>query len=270
MFARSDNRSPWGRASAPTVISIIALVFAMLGGAYAANKDSAGSEANASAKKVVKGPRGPRGKTGPAGTAGPAGPAGAKGETGAAGSNGSNGTNGADGADGVNGEDGLSVISTPIPPGEEACDELGGSEFEVEESGEQTFACNGNPAEFPATLPGGVTETGFWALPSTASPEGGYLASVSFPIPLAGNIEGSKTLIEGVDPEVTFDEHCEGAAASPTAESGYLCVYVKGTINVTLSTLGEIEETGGSVELEVTPTEESTFTFLEIVWAVTG
>jgi hypothetical protein len=91
------------RFGIPGVISVIALVFAMFGGAYAANDDNGGDKASASAK-AKKGPRGPRGPKGPKGPAGPAGPAGAKGDTGAAGSNGTNGTNGSAGAAGKSAE----------------------------------------------------------------------------------------------------------------------------------------------------------------------
>src|ERR1700704_3299328 len=74
------------RFGIPGVISVIALVFAMLGGAYAAS-NSGGGKATASAK-AKRGPRGPKGATGPAGPTGPAGatgPSGARGATGAAG-----------------------------------------------------------------------------------------------------------------------------------------------------------------------------------------
>jgi hypothetical protein len=51
MFSTLRNRF-----GIPGVISVIALVFAMLGGAYAANNSSGGGKATASAK-VKKGPR---------------------------------------------------------------------------------------------------------------------------------------------------------------------------------------------------------------------
>jgi hypothetical protein len=54
------------RFGIPGVISVIALVFAMLGGAYAASNSNDDGKATASAKK---GPRGPRGKPGPPGPA---------------------------------------------------------------------------------------------------------------------------------------------------------------------------------------------------------
>jgi hypothetical protein len=88
------------RFGIPGVISVIALVFAMFGGAYAASNSSNAGKATASAK-AKKGPRGPKGATGPAGPAGaqgPAGPAGAKGDAGANGSNGAAGATGPEGS----------------------------------------------------------------------------------------------------------------------------------------------------------------------------
>jgi hypothetical protein len=92
--------------NASTLIALLALVFAVTGGAFAAtghggSPASALASVKAGAAKSKRGPRGPQGPAGPAGKngapgpAGPAGPAGAKGETGAAGANGSNGSNGA-------------------------------------------------------------------------------------------------------------------------------------------------------------------------------
>jgi hypothetical protein len=86
----------------------IALVFAMSGGAYAANKYLITSTKQispkvlkslkgASGKNGAAGPAGPAGATGSAGTAGPQGTAGLKGENGAPGTNGKNGTNGVTG-----------------------------------------------------------------------------------------------------------------------------------------------------------------------------
>lgn len=74
----------------PTAIAVIALVFAMSGGAIAAN--NAGSSAEAS--KVVRGPKGPKGKPGPQGPTGPQGPKGDKGERGATGPQGPKGDTG--------------------------------------------------------------------------------------------------------------------------------------------------------------------------------
>jgi hypothetical protein len=73
--------------SVPTAIAVVALVFAMTGGAFAA-KDYATGAAKGSKSKAKRGPRGPKGKQGPAGPEGPqgkqgpAGPQGPKGDTG--------------------------------------------------------------------------------------------------------------------------------------------------------------------------------------------
>ena len=88
----------------PLFVSIAALVFAMVGGAYAAT-GGGGGKATASAKGK-KGPRGPRGPAGPAGPAGPQGSAGAKGSDGAQGPKGDKGDTGNQGAPGKNGIDG--------------------------------------------------------------------------------------------------------------------------------------------------------------------
>ena len=60
-------REPFGKAG--LIVGIVALVFAMLGGAYAATNNG-GGKATASAKGKP-GPAGKPGKTGPAGPAGP-------------------------------------------------------------------------------------------------------------------------------------------------------------------------------------------------------
>jgi len=86
------------RIGIPGAIAIVALVFAMLGGAYAAsNGRGQKAGADASAKKAKRGPRGPRGLTGPTG---PTGPQGSKGEPGVKGDAGPPGTPGKDGQTG--------------------------------------------------------------------------------------------------------------------------------------------------------------------------
>jgi hypothetical protein len=151
------------RFGIPGVISVIALVFAMLGGAYAASNNSGGGKATASAK-AKKGPRGPKGATGPQGPQGPAGAKGDKGDTGLAGAVGSAG---APGSAGSAGADGKSVTSTPIPPGpsEPLCKGYGGVEYLIEDALEGTTVCNGeegSPWTAGGTLPPGKTETGYY------------------------------------------------------------------------------------------------------------
>jgi hypothetical protein len=229
------------RFGIPGVISVIALVFAMLGGAYAASDNAGSGKATASAKKGPRGPRGPKGPKGPAGPSGPAGPAGAKGDTGAAGSNGSNGTNGAPGAPGK------SVNASEIPAEEPECEERGGAMIEPDE-GADVEICNGDagsPWTAGGTLPVGSTETGAWSGEYSAGFR--YASSISFAVPLASPLIGTGCFfpideancnVHYINPagkEVLIDEEeafhevtstkCLGTTASPKATSGELCVY---------------------------------------------
>jgi hypothetical protein len=226
MFSTLRNRF-----GIPGVISVIALVFAMFGGAYAASNSSGGGKATASAK-AKQGPRGKTGKTGPAGPAGPAGPvgpAGAKGDAGAAGSNGSNGAPGAPGQ---------SVTASNAAPEPAHCEE-GGAKFVVGTT--TTYACNGaeggpgpegSPWTDGGTLPVGATETGTWSVranPADAPP----LVSISFPIPLTAGLD--EFHVHYVE---TPGGACTGSALNPTAASGSLCVY-KGFANGLAPAAGE-------------------------------
>ncbi|HWA53607.1 MAG TPA: hypothetical protein VG816_05480 [Solirubrobacterales bacterium] len=211
------------RFGIPGVISVIALVFAMFGGAYAASNSSGDGKATASKTKTVKGPRGPKGATGPAGPQGPAGP---KGDTGAAGSN---------GTIGIPGAPGMSVTSTELSVGNENC-EFGGSEFTAASG--TSYACNGaegaeGPAGSPWTvngLPSGASETGTWAV--GPYPAGGFFYSpISFAVPLSVgsavavhfiNIHGQEERESG---EIGTSADCPGSVTHPTALPGNLCVY---------------------------------------------
>ncbi len=245
------------RFGIPGVISVIALVFAMFGGAYAASNSASGGKATASAK-AKKGPRGPKGATGPAGPAGPQGPAGAQGAAGA---------NGKDGANGVSGK---SVITASVDganePAGEPCEERGGTSLEVEGSGVKRYACNGeegaegvpgtegSPWAVNGTLPVGATETGTWTLgeiKSGVEPEVVRLP-ISFTIPLAApldevdvhyiNASGQEEL--GPGDEVASTK-CHGSVSAPQADSGNLCVYTgQLAVAVTWSSLIHRADTG--------------------------
>jgi hypothetical protein len=78
------------------IISIVALVAALGGGAYAASGGLTGKQK----KEVEKIAKKYAGKPGAVGATGPSGPAGAKGDAGAAGATGTNGTNGTNGNQG--------------------------------------------------------------------------------------------------------------------------------------------------------------------------
>ena len=258
------------RFGIPGVISVIALVFAMLGGAYAANNSSGGGKATASAK-AKKGPRGPKGATGPAGPAGPAGP------QGPAGANGKDGSNGSSGKDGTNGAPGKSVLTASFEgtnePVGEPCEERGGSSIEVEGSGLKRYACNGASGQdgqdgqtgFTKTLPPGSTETGAWFAPMPKLHRELQMASISFSIPLAAGIDGAHTLLEN---EADFATHCHGSFESPSADPGYFCAY--GAIFNAAVRVEGLGTAGGQMEIEVGLDEEIPFTAAAGTWAVTG
>jgi Collagen triple helix repeat (20 copies) len=205
-------------STAALILSVMALVFALMGGAYAAS--------HAQQKKTVvkRGPRGPKGATGPAGLAGPQGPAGANGKNGTNGTNGTKGEQGGPGADGTNGEPGESPVGAPFTGaeelaafGEEPCNGSGGIEYEVESTGDSQILCNGrqgvdgeegSPWTDGGTLPPGATETGYWLY--TAPPQkievdvggapqeiqigtAGIYAPISFPIPFPFNLKEEHT-----------------------------------------------------------------------------
>jgi Collagen triple helix repeat (20 copies) len=208
------------RFGIPGVISVIALVFAMLGGAYAASDNGgSGSKASASAKKGPRGPRGPKGPAGPAGPAGPqgpAGPAGAKGDTGAAGSN---GTNGKDGEDGTDGTDGVSVTTSAA-----SAEECPSGGIKVTSASPPAKVCNGQTG-FVETLPSEATEKGTWSFQGT----GGVIqtAPISFPIPLsAADAASIKKARFSTEPAAAFEPECPGTINDPKAEPGALCFYV--------------------------------------------
>ena len=218
------------RFGIPGVISVMALVFAMLGGAYAAQSNSGGSKATASAK--AKKLRGPKGAAGPAGPVGPAGPAGPKGEKGADGTNGGEGLTGPAGTPGKSVE--LSEVEATNEPAEEPCEERGGVEVEVEGSGDKQYVCNGIQGSggggggLPETLPKGATLTGAWdaGVPEGLSPTGTVATAISFPVPLSaapGTVfvpaEG-----QGSNPDPV---NCPGTVEAPQAVSGWLCLYAE-------------------------------------------
>jgi hypothetical protein len=195
MFSTLRNRF-----GIPGVISVIALVFAMLGGAYAANNSGSAGKATASAK-AKKGPRGPKGATGPAG---PAGPAGAKGDTGANGTNGSNGSDGAKGATGATGPQGLAGATGATGP-----------------IGPTGPSGGGGGGGLPTTLGSGETETGTYAI--NGNPQEIQTTAISFPIPLKPtDAEGVTRHTAGPDGDST----CLGTVLEPSAPEGFFCRYV--------------------------------------------
>jgi len=206
------------RFGVPGVIAVAALVFAMVGGAYAAKKYviTSTNQIKPSVLKSLKG------QTGPAGVAGTPGAAGAKGDPGA------------------KGTDGVSVTSTGASGAE--CP-AGGTKFTSasgtgkvcngEEGLEGPAGPAGSPWTVSGTLPPTKTETGGWAFGATSK---NAFVPISFPIPLAGALNATQVhYLNAAGKEITMNEDeeifevtstkCLGTAATPSAVAGNLCVY---------------------------------------------
>jgi hypothetical protein len=240
-------------------IALIALVFAVTGGAFAATGNGGGSPARATASsthatltasaakkkaapKPVRGPAGPKGATGatgpagpagatgPAGPGGPAGPAGPAGPTGATGPAGS----GSQGPQGIQGEKG--------------------------EAGK-----NGTTG-FTSILPAGKTEQGAWST-SKGDEESGLIleyAPISFVIPLKSVIaETSVHYLKAGEQETS---ECPGTAEQPKAAEGFLCVYTANEQHITYSEPSP-RSTGGVVLEFVSSTPNS---YAKGSWAMTA
>jgi hypothetical protein len=176
------------RFGIPGVISVIALVFAMAGGAVAANNlDSSGNGKATVSAKAKQGKQGKPGKTGPAGPAGPQGPAGAAGPAGPAGPKGDAGTNGTNGVAGQPGAEGP----------------------------------EGSPWTANGTLPPEATETGVWGGYGGQAGASKLAFPISFTLPLAEEPEAIF-----VDEGELTKPGCPGIVDGiPAADPGKLCVY---------------------------------------------
>ncbi len=284
MFSTLRNRF-----GIPGVISVIALVFAMFGGAYAASNSDDGSGATASAKKSTKGPRGPRGPKGATGAAGPAGPAGAPGAKGDAGAPGAAGEKGAVGADGADGADGKTVLSGTATPNA-ATGTIGDFYIETDVNkmygpkaafgpnggwgiGTDLKGEEGSPWTEFGILPSGQTETGTYVV--STNPvlfEESFFTSapISFPIP----VEPAPT---GVFVELEEDKSADGCpgfspSGTPLADPGTLCVYRKAKLQSTSGSIAPPSTAGTVVTFECKGFFEAEFApcLNRGVWAVTA
>lgn len=199
------------RISYTGVIMTFALVFAMSGGAYAASKYLITSTKQISPKVLSA----LRGKSGPRGATGTAGPTGQNGAPGAA------GQKGAPGTPGLKGEPG-----EPGQKGEKGAEGLEGPP--------------GSPWTAGGVLPTGATETGsFVAGPNTGT---SLFTGVSFPIQLSEALDAAHVATVMENETVA---HCPGTEAEPTAEAGYLCVYLGATAGAAKSVKVEKLTFGG-------------------------
>jgi Collagen triple helix repeat (20 copies) len=258
MFSSFRNRF-----GIPGLISVIALVFAMLGGAYAASDSgpgkSAKSKASASASKGPRGPRGPRGARGAQGPQGPEGPQGPPGANGREGLHGKNGING------TNGTPGKSVVSGEEPAGTNCAE--GGYWFEIQGSGNKNYVCEGGGGGGGGgTLGPGETSTGLWSFYSKGSP----LEAVTISFPLR-RVQTPGWETKWIGTGESPPEDCPGTAADPQAAPNTLCIYAHNTGGLTKSFpeygLTTDYSSGMVLSFELDPAETS-FGFGS--WAVTG
>lgn len=200
-------REPFGKAG--LTVAILALVLAMVGGAYAA-----GGLTKAQEKQVTKIAKKYAGKPGASGANG------TNGSNGATGAKGDKGDPGTNGAPGVNGK---SVKIGATAPGCVSPGVTGGKTIEVEgEASTKQNVCNGkegSPWTAGGTLPSKSTEKGTWAVTAPVGPFGPIYGSISFTIPLA-----KRATAEYVTSPTLG---CPGSPAAPTAEPGFFCVYVQ-------------------------------------------
>jgi hypothetical protein len=263
------------------IISIIALVAALAGGAYAASGGLTGKqkkEVTAIAKKYAGTP----GKSGTNGTNGTNGAPGGKGDTGATGPEGKQGPEGKEGPVGAHGKSVIVVNEAPAH-----CANGEGVTYEVEGSGTPNEVCSsaGGSAGLPKTLRPEETETGTWATGIRMAASQFAYAPISFTIPLAAELDSTHVKIvkvgEAAPSECTFGSGTPNAK-NPQAKPGFLCIYEG--VFLPESSVGEIEldrvinpatptltigaaTSGATLELFK---EEGTARQLNGTWAVTG
>jgi hypothetical protein len=258
-------REPFGKAG--LTVAVIALVFAMLGGAYAA------VGLNSKQKKEVKAIAKSFQDKGPAG---PQGPAGAKGDIGAAGSNGSNGTNG------------TGATTESFGGAQHGCTEGG---IVVKSASPDAVVCNGEAGEdgqtgFTETLPSGKTETGVFAeaFPAvhgedsngdtfTAEVTGNQRIPVSFTIPLSAPPSESTVVTEEQQTNEEVPAQCDsdddgvGSFKEPQADPGNFCAFVQTKGNIALGPIATSTSEFGSVLITATTGSAG---FVQGTWAVTA
>jgi hypothetical protein len=227
-MSRLKRREPFGKAG--LTVAILALVLAMVGGAWAAA--GLNSKQKKEVTKIAKKFAGKPGAAGANGTNGTNGTAGAKGELGAA---------GAPGVPGINGKSVLHGTTAPsVGTGTEGdfyinttTDEIFGPKTTVWGSGTSLKGTTG----FTKFLPSGESERGVWSILLAAS-EGGQPGSspISFNIPLAVGVPASYIGVEEGEgePKENLPAGCSGTVGEPVASKGHLCVFARTETNAGL------------------------------------
>ncbi len=216
MFSKIGSRL---RLSPATAIAVVALVFAMVGGAFAAGNSGSSSSAVAS-KKKPKPKRGPTGPTGPAGAPGSAGGAGPQGPAGPAGKDGSTGPTGPTGAAGANGTFNPAV---PLAKGQTLAGVWG-------TSGGPNAKANGDVSMVPITFPARIGS------PLTTVVQ--FFAGLPLGIEV---LDGEAKIFpngEEAKSQEAFEQACPGSPTEPKASQGFLCIYLKVAENASVITLG--------------------------------
>jgi hypothetical protein len=270
---RGVSRAIRAHTSASRLVAVVALVFAMTGGALAASKYiiTSTKQIKPSVLKQLQGKAGPKGApgaqgpAGPQGAAGPQGPAGSGGAKGDTGTKGENGTPGTPGAKGVTGAAGVTG-----PAGVTGAKGATGPEGVC-----STTACH---------LPSGASETGTWAAYDYPTVEGVPLkVAISFPIPVSA--VSSKAFVFSEEQTANKEFGSSGCAITgvePTAPTGTLCVFTLAerlekvtspSIEDLVGTSGSYSSTGAllhfATESGVSPAEPG-FTKDQGIWAVTA
>lgn len=224
------------RFGIPGIISVIALVFAMIGGAYASSNSGDGNQAAEASKAQTgkRGPRGPKGKPGPVGPTGPQGPPGSPGAPGAKGDTGPAGP-----------------FVTQVPAGATLTGTWGAA-------GNEAGVAADAPISFPFPL--ASAPTFFYVYPA--------IFEAVAEIDPAGNFE----FYEEEAAEDVVEENCPGSAAEPKAKPGALCAYpakeISASLGVAGTTVTEMRPTrfGMNFVIAITGTNAAAYG----TWAVTA
>jgi hypothetical protein len=237
------------RINTTSVVAVLALVFAMTGGAYAASKYLINSTKQIS-PKVLKALKGNAGANGGQGAAGPAGPGGPQGPAGPQGPGGPGGAPGAPGKEGPPGKEGKTGFTETLPKGKTLKGDwtieahpTGTGLIEGSASTEISFDIPLAAAPTPVYVGEATNATGTGDLESGSKEVKNVTGTLTknsvisgAGIPAGTTIEkvGSGTLTlsknatataTGVSLTGAVPAGCTGNVENPGAESGHLCVF---------------------------------------------
>jgi hypothetical protein len=257
-------KEPFGKAG--LTVAVLALVLAMVGGAWAAAglNSKQKKEVTKIAKKYA-------------------------GKPGAPGANGTNGAPGAPGANGTNGAPGAAGESVAITESANAfgthCNNTttgkGGTKFKV--GATESFACNGkegSPWTAGGFLPSGSSETGIYSVGPMLTGAGSFVfPAATFPIRLAPSAVVTAHYINAAGEEIHFESAptaqtaCLGSVGDPTAEKGNFCLYKGGEAGIETFSEGVLPYNGLGVKVQflvTSPPSPENEVAADGSWAVTA